>query len=61
MRPNIEIPLWRYLCPLVPEMVCNLLPLSTPSRLKDGVDNTDVDEQGQIREWGGQKLWSPPG
>lgn len=29
----------------------------TPGNFKEGVDNVDLDEQNQIREWGGQKLW----
>lgn len=29
----------------------------TPGSYQDGVDNTDRDEDNQVREWGGQKMW----
>lgn len=28
-----------------------------PGDFKMGVDNTDLDENNQLREWGGQKMW----
>lgn len=30
----------------------------TPGEYEDGVDNKDVDENNQVREWGGMKMWA---